>query len=67
MFHQLAINGLIASSIYAPVALGFTLVYRTVKFSDFAHGVISPDGAYLVYPLAIFLHNVSSKKPGIVG
>lgn len=52
---QLIINGLIAGSIYALVALGFTIIYRTVKFFHFAHGVVYTAGAYFAYTLAISL------------
>jgi len=52
---QLIINGLVAGSIYALVALGFTIIYRTVKFFHFAHGVIYAAGAYIVYTFAISL------------
>jgi len=38
MLSQLLINGIIAGSIYALIALGFTVIYRTVKFFHFAHG-----------------------------
>lgn len=55
MINQLIINGLIAGSIYALVALGFTLIYRTVKFFNFAHGAIYTTGAYLAYTLASVL------------
>lgn len=56
MFFQLIINGLIAGSIYTLVALGFTVIYRTVKFFHFAHGMVYTAGAYLAYTLAISLH-----------
>ena len=49
MIQQLILNGLIAGSIYAVIALGFTLVYRTVKFFHFAHGIVYTAGAYLAY------------------
>jgi branched-chain amino acid transport system permease protein len=55
MFQQLLINGLIAGGIYALVALGFSVIYRTVKFFHFAHGVVYTAGAYLGYTLAIQL------------
>ena len=32
MFNQLFLNGIIAGNIYELVALGFAIVYRTVKF-----------------------------------
>ncbi len=40
MFTQLLVNGIIAGSIYALIALGFTLIYKTVHFFHFAHMVV---------------------------
>jgi len=51
----LVVNGIIAGSIYALIALGFALIYRTVKFFHFAHGVVYTAGAYLAYTFAISL------------
>ena len=56
MFLQFVVNGVIAGSIYALVALGFTIIYRTVKFFHFAHGVVYTAGAYFAYTLFTFLH-----------
>jgi branched-chain amino acid transport system permease protein len=36
MLQQLLVNGMIAGGIYALVALGFSLIYRMVKFFHFA-------------------------------
>ncbi len=55
MLQQLLVNGIIAGSIYALVALGFTFIYRTVKFFHFAHGVVYAAGAYLAYSFVISL------------
>lgn len=49
MLQQFLLNGIIAGSIYILVALGFTVIYRTVKFFHFAHGVVYAAGAYLAY------------------
>jgi len=49
VLNQLAINGLIAGGGYALVALGFALVYRTVRFFHFAHGAVYAAGAYVAY------------------
>ena len=46
---QLLFNGLISGMIYALTALGFTIIYRTVRFFHFAHGVIYALGAYMAY------------------
>ena len=51
MIQQLILNGIIAGSIYALVALGFTVIYRTVKFFHFAHGIVYTAGAYLAYSI----------------
>ena len=53
MLHQLFLNGIIAGSIYALIALGFTVIYRTVKFFHFAHGIVYVAGAYFAYTLFI--------------
>lgn len=53
---QLVFNGLIAGSIYALVAVSFTVIYRTVHFFHFAHGVVYAIGAYVAYTLIISLH-----------
>jgi branched-chain amino acid transport system permease protein len=46
---QLLLNGLIAGSVYALVAVSFSLIYRTVRFFHFAHGGIYTAGAYLCF------------------
>ncbi len=56
MFNQLLLNGIIAGSIYALVALGFTIIYKTVRFFHFAHGVVYTAGAYFAYSLSISLN-----------
>lgn len=55
MLQQLLMNGLIIGSVYALIALGFTVIYRTTKFFHFAHGVIYAAGAYLAYTLVVSL------------
>ena len=46
-FLQQMINGLSLGSIYALVALGYTMVYGIIKLSNFAHGDIYMLGAYI--------------------
>lgn len=43
------INGLQTGSIYALIALGYTMVYGIVKLINFAHGDILMIGAYLTF------------------
>lgn len=49
MICQLALNGIIIGSVYALVALGFTIIYGTVRFFHFAHGAVYASGAYLAW------------------
>lgn len=53
---QIIINGIIAGSIYALVASGFSLIYSTNKFIHFAHGTSVAVGAYLLFALFSQLH-----------
>ncbi len=48
LFSQI-INGLSVGSIYALVALGYSMVYGIVKLINFAHGELIMLGAYVVY------------------
>lgn len=49
MFLQQLINGLSLGSIYALIALGYTMVYGIVKLINFAHGDVMMLGAYAGY------------------
>ncbi|MEW6054286.1 MAG: hypothetical protein AB1552_10950 [Nitrospirota bacterium] len=55
MIRQLLLNGIISGSIYALLALGFSIIYKTVRFFHFAHGVVYTAGAYFAYSLSISL------------
>src|SRR5688500_4311391 len=46
---QQTINGLAQGTIYALVALGYTMVYGVLKLINFAHGDVMMVGAYLGY------------------
>lgn len=54
---ELIANGIIAGCIYALIALGFTIIYRTVRFFHFAHGVVYACGAYLAYSVLRIAYN----------
>ena len=43
---QQLINGLALGSVYALIALGYTMVYGIIKLINFAHGDIYMLGAY---------------------
>lgn len=46
MLNQLLINGIITGSVYTLTALGFTIIYRTVKFFHFADAVVYAIGVF---------------------
>lgn len=56
LFLQQLINGLQTGSIYALIALGYTMVYGIAKMINFAHGDIIMIGAYSLYVFVIQLH-----------
>jgi branched-chain amino acid transport system permease protein len=51
-FFQQIINGLSLGSIYALIALGYTMVYGILKLINFAHGEVFMMGAYSGYFVA---------------
>jgi len=75
-FLQQIINGLSIGSVYALVALGYTMVYGIIKLINFAHGEIFMVGAYsamifitmfnLPLWLAMILSMVSTALLGMV-
>ena len=48
-FFQQLINGVSLGSIYALIALGYTMVYGIIRLINFAHGDIYMLGAYAGY------------------
>ena len=46
---QQLVNGLAVGSIYALIALGYTMVYGTIKLINFAHGDVYMMGAFIGY------------------
>lgn len=52
-FLQFAINGLMAGSIYALIAIGIVAVYKATRVVNFAHGYLIMMGAYLYYQFAV--------------
>src|SRR3984957_17997142 len=51
-FSQQLINGLALGSIYALIALGYTMVYGVLRFINFAHSDVMMLGAFAAYFLA---------------
>ena len=48
-FVQLTVNGLTLGSLYALIALGYSLVYGVLKLLNFAHGEVYMIGAFIGY------------------
>ena len=65
LFLQLTISGLTTGAIYALVALGFVLIYKSSDVINFAQGELLLVGAYVTYffivqmglnwPIGVFL------------
>lgn len=53
-FLQQLLNGLSLGSIYALIALGYTMVYGIIKLINFAHGDIYMLGAYIGFAVTTF-------------
>lgn len=62
-FVQQIINGLTIGSIYALIALGYTLVYGILKLINFAHGDVYMIGAYAGFLIAVY---VFDSQPSII-
>ncbi len=55
LFLEQCTNGLAVGSIYALIALGYTMVYGVLKLINFAHGDLFTFGAYLGMTLLVSL------------
>lgn len=58
---QHLINGLASGTIYALVALGYTMVYGVLKLINFAHGDVMMVGVYMGYATAFALGRQAQK------
>jgi branched-chain amino acid transport system permease protein len=54
-FLQQIVNGVSLGSIYALVALGYTMVYGIIKLINFAHGDVYMVGAYVGFAVTTYL------------
>jgi branched-chain amino acid transport system permease protein len=50
---QLIISGLVVGSIYAAVALGFTIIYKATRVVNFAQGELLMVGAYVCFAFVV--------------
>jgi len=61
-FLQQLVNGLSLGSIYALIALGYTMVYGVLRLINFAHGDVYMLGAYVGYFLS---RRLQQKEPSL--
>src|SRR3989442_11220348 len=54
-FLQTLLDGLSVGSVYALIALGYTMVYGILKFINFAHSDVFALGSWMSYKWAILL------------
>lgn len=63
---QQLINGLVLGSMYALVALGYTMVYGVLNLINFAHGDVLMIGAMVGWTLLEVLQKLSPQMPGLL-
>ncbi len=63
---QQVINGLVLGSMYALVALGYTMVYGIINLINFAHGEVLMIGALCSWSLINILQPAFPNLPGWV-
>jgi branched-chain amino acid transport system permease protein len=63
---QQLINGLVLGSMYALVALGYTMVYGVLNLINFAHGDVVMIGAMMGWTLLQLIQKFAPQLPGIV-
>ena len=62
-FLQQMINGLTLGSVYAIVALGYTMVYGIIQLINFAHGEVVMIGAMVAYTVIVALTGANTGLP----
>ena len=63
-FLQQLVNGVTWGSVYALIALGYTMVYGILRLINFAHGDVYMLGAFFAYYTARFAGAALSPSPG---
>ena len=66
IFTQQIINGLVLGSIYALVALGYTMVYGILELINFAHGEVTMFGAMICLAVMSALLGTGVDLPGLM-
>ncbi|MBB3214720.1 branched-chain amino acid transport system permease protein, partial [Herbaspirillum sp. Sphag1AN] len=66
IFIQQIINGLVLGSMYALIALGYTMVYGVLNLINFAHGDVLMIGAMAGLSILKLVQALAPGLPGIV-
>jgi len=66
IFLQQLINGLVLGSVYALIALGYTMVYGILELINFAHGEVVMFGALIALAVINALLGAGVDLPGVV-
>ncbi|HQU48827.1 MAG TPA: branched-chain amino acid ABC transporter permease [Casimicrobiaceae bacterium] len=64
-FLQQLVNGLTLGSVYAVVALGYTMVYGIIQLINFAHGEVVMIGAMTAYSVIVALTGAQVPLPAV--
>lgn len=65
MIAQEVVNGLILGSIYALMALGYTMVYGILRLINFAQGSLYTVGAYIAFLLVPATAGLGARSPAL--
>jgi len=63
IFLQQIVNGLVLGSMYALIALGYTMVYGIINLINFAHGDVMMVGALTAYSVFKLLAHIAPNMP----
>jgi branched-chain amino acid transport system permease protein len=66
IFFQQIVNGLLLGSMYALIALGYTMVYGVLNLINFAHGDVLMVGAMAGLTILNLVNTVAPDLPGVV-
>jgi len=66
IFIQQMINGVTLGSVYAIVALGYTMVYGIIQLINFAHGEVVMIGAMVAYSVIVALVGAGTPLPPLL-
>ena len=66
IFLQQVINGLVLGSMYALVALGYTMVYGIINLINFAHGDVLMVGALTSWTMIGLMQDAMPGTPGFI-